>query len=127
MEADGCRQDRHPVKKPPKKKRIPPRRKPLKKRWVEVLEFKLPSQAELDRMEARDRAMLEGMPPEVREEWNRLMELPLPEDAELDPVDQARLSEILNQHETPVSEEEIARHVADIVREREARGSVSEP
>ena len=115
------------MKKPPKKKRIPPRRKPLKKRWVEVLEFKLPSLAELDRMEARDRAMLEGMPPEVREEWKRLMELPLPEDAELDPVDQARLSEIMDQYETPVSEEEIARHVADIEREREARGTVSEP
>ena len=115
------------MKKPPKKKRIPPRRKPLKKRWVEVREYRLPSLAELDRMEARDRAMLEGMPPEVREEWNRLMERPLPEDAELDPVDQARLNEILEQYETPVSEEEIARHVADIMREREAKGTLSEP
>ena len=115
------------MKKPPKKKRIPPRRKPLKRRWVEVREYKLPSLAELDRMEARDRAMLEAMPPEVREEWDRLMKLPLPEEAELDPVDQARLNEILDQYEMPVPEEKIARHVADIVREREARGPVSEP
>ena len=50
-----------------------------------------------------------------------------PEDAELDPADQARLGDTLDQYETPVSEEVIARHVADIVREREARRSASEP
>ena len=113
------------MKKPPKKKRIPPRRKPLKKRRAGVPELALPSLADFDRMEARNRAMLEGMPPEVREEWDRLMEGP--EDAELDPADQARLDDILDQYETPVSDEVIARHVADIVREREARGTVSEP
>lgn len=115
------------MKKPPKKKRIPPRRKPLKKRWVEVLEFGLPSLAELDRMEARDRAMREGMPTEVREEWDRLMALPLPEDAGLDPADQARVRDIQDRYRPLVSEEEIARHVADIAREREAGGTVSEP
>lgn len=112
------------MKKPPKKTRIPPRRKPLKKRRAGTSEFALPSQTDFDRMEARDRAMLEGMPPEVREEWNRLMALP--EDAELDHADQARLDEILDQYETPVSEEVIARHVADVVREREARRTASE-
>lgn len=115
------------MKKPPKKKRIPPRRKPLKRRWVEVLEFKLPGLAELDRLEARDRAMLERMPPEVRQEWDRLMALPLPEDGELDPADQARVREIQDQYRTLVSEEEIARHTADIVCERDAKGTVSEP
>ena len=69
--------------------------------------------------------MLEGMPAEVREEWDRLMEHP--EDAELDPADQARLDDILDQYETPVPEEVIARHVTDIVREREARRTASEP
>ena len=118
------------MKKPSKKKRTPPRRKPLKKRWVGVLEFKPPSQAEppnqaeSDRVEAYDRAMLEGMPPEVREEWNRLIKLPL---SKLEPADQARLDGIVDQYETPVSEEEIARHVADIVREREAKETVPEP
>ena len=113
------------MKKPPKEKRIPPRRKPLKKRRAGAPEFALPSQMDFDRLEARNRAMLEGMPPKVRDEWNRLMELP--EDAELDPADQARLDEILDQYETPVSEKEIARHVADIVRERVARRAASEP
>ena len=112
------------MKKPSKKKRIPPRRKPLKKRRVDALELALPSLAGFDRLEARNRAMLEGMPPEVREEWDRLMEGP--EDAELDPAGQARLDDILDQYETPVSEEAIARHVADIVREREARRTASE-
>ena len=112
------------MKKPPKKKRIPPRRKLLKKRRADGLKLALPSQADFDRMEARDRAMLEGMPPEVRDEWNRLMDGP--EDAELDPAGQARLDDILEQYETPVSEEVIARHVADIGREREARRTVPE-
>ena len=113
------------MKKPPKKKRTPPRRKPMKKRWAGAPEFALPSQMGFDRLEARNRAILEGMPPEVREEWDRLMDLP--EDAELDPADQARLDEILDQYETPVPETEIARHVADIVREREAKRAASEP
>ena len=115
------------MKKPPKKKRISPRRKPLKWRGARMMRFALPSLAGFDRMEARSRAMLERMPPEVREEWERLMELPFSEDDELDPVDQARLDEILDQYEDTVPEEDIARHVADIVREREAEKTAPEP
>ena len=91
------------------------------------MKFALPSLANFDRMEARSRTMLERMPPEVREEWDRLIELPLSEDDELDPADQARLNEILEQYEDSVPEEDIARHVADIVREREAKGTAPEP
>ncbi len=87
----------------------------------------MPSQASFDRMQARDRAMRERMPPEVREEWDRLMEPPPSEDDELDPAGQARLDEILEQYEDAASEEDIARHVADIVREREAREAAPEP
>ena len=125
MRPADAKQNRRPMKKPSKKKRIPPRRKPLRKRQASALELTLSSQADFDRLEARNRAMLEGMPPEVREEWDRLIEGS--EDAELDPADQARLDDILEQYETPVSEAVIARHVADIVREREARRTVSEP
>ena len=76
---------------------------------------------DFDRLEARNRAMLEGMPAE----WDRLMEGP--DDAELDPAGQARLDEILDQYETPLSGETIARHVADTVREQEARKAASKP
>ncbi len=115
------------MKKPPKKKRISPRRKPLKWRGARAPRFALPSLANFDRMEARERAMLERMPPEVREEWDRLMEPPLSEDDELDPAGEARLDEILEQYEDTVSEEDIARHVAEIVREREAERTAPEP
>ena len=115
------------MKKPPKKKRIPLRRKPLKRHGAMIMKFVLPSLTGFDRMEARSRAMLERMPPEVREEWDRLIELPLPEDDELDPADQARLDEILEQYEDTVSEEDIARHVVNIVREREAKKNTREP
>ena len=115
------------MKKPPKKKRISPRRKPLKWQGARMMKFRVPSLAGFDRMEARDRAMLERMPPEVREEWDRLMELPLSEDGELEPADQARLDEILEQYEDIASDEDIARHVADIVREREAGETAPEP
>ena len=115
------------MKKPPKKKRIPPRRKPLKWQGVRTMKFALPSLADFDRMEARSRAMLERMPPEVREEWDRLIKPPLSEDDELDPADEARLDEILEQYEDTVPEEDIARHVVDIVREREVKRNAPEP
>lgn len=115
------------MKKPPKKKRIPSRRKPLKWHGARTMKFALPSLANFDRMEARDRAMLERMPPEVREEWERLIEPPLSEDDEPDPADEARLDEILKQYEDTVSEEDIARHVVDIVREREIKQTAPEP
>lgn len=115
------------MKKPPKKKRIPSRRKPLKWQGAKTIKYAVPSMANFDRMEARDRAMLERMPPEVREEWNRLMEPPLSEDDELDPAGEARLDEILKQYEDSVSEEDIARHVVDIVREREVERTAPEP
>ncbi len=114
------------MKKPPKKKRISPRRKPLKSHRL-MMRFVVPSLASLDQMKARDRAMREKMPPEVREEWDRLMELPLSEDDELNPAVEARLDEILEQYEDASSEEDIARHVVDIVREREAREAAPEP
>lgn len=114
------------MKKPPKKKRIPARRKPLKGLGPRTVRFAVPSLANLDRLEARDRAMLERMPPEVREEWKRLIELPLSENDELDPADEARLDEILEQYEDVASEEDVARHVADIVREREAESTAPE-
>ena len=115
------------MKKPPKKKCIPPRRKPLKWHGARTTKFALPSLAVFDRMEARSRAMLERMPPEVREEWDRLIKLPLSEDDELDPADEARLDEILEQYEDTVPEEDIARHVVDIVREREVKRTAPEP
>ncbi len=115
------------MKKPPKKKRISPRRKPLKGLGARTVKFALPSLADLDRLEACDRAMLEKMPPEVRKEWERLIELPISEGDELDPVDEARLNEILEQYEDIASEEDIARHVADIVHEREVEGAAFEP
>ena len=115
------------MKKPPKKKRIPPRRKPLKGHGAMAVKFALPSLASFDRMEARERAMLERMPPEVREEWDRLVAPPLSEGDELDPADEARLDEILEQYEDTVSEEDIARHVAEIVRERETKETAPEP
>lgn len=115
------------MKKPSKKKRISPRRKPLKSHGPMMKRFALPSLASFDRLEARDRAMREGMPPEVREEWDRLMGLPPLEDHELDPADQARLDEILEHYEDAVLEEDIARHVMDIVREREAKETIPEP
>ena len=115
------------MKKPPKKKLIPLRRKPLKGHGARTMKFASPSLANFDRMEARSRAMLERMPPEVREEWDRLIELPLSEDDELDPADEARLDEILEQYEDAVPEEDIARHVVNIVREREVKGSAPEP
>ena len=115
------------MKKPPKKKRISPRRKPLKGLGAKTVRFALPSLANFDRLEARDRAMLERMPPEVRKEWERLIELPLSEGDELDPADEARMDEILEQYEDLASEEDIARHIADIVREREAESAALEP
>ena len=115
------------MKKPSKKKRISPRRKPLKSRGLMMARFAMPSPANFDRLDARDRAMRERMPPEVQAEWDRLMELTLPEGHELDPVDEDRLDELLEQYEGAASEEDIARHVADIVREREAREAAPEP
>ena len=115
------------MKKPPKKKRIAPRRKPLKSHGLMMMRFPRLNLANLDRLEARDRAMRERMPPEVREEWDRLVAPPLSEDDEPDPADEARLDEILEQYEDVASEEDIARHVADIVREREAREAAPEP
>lgn len=115
------------MKKPSKKKRISPRRKPLKGLGARTVRFAPLSLADFDRMEARDRAMLEIMPPEVRDEWKRLIELPSSEGDELDPADEARLDEILERYEDLASEEDIARHVADIVREREAESAALEP
>ena len=71
--------------------------------------------------------MLEKMPPDVRKEWERLIELPISEGDELDPADEARLDKILEQYEDIASEEDIARHVADIVHEREVEGTASDP
>ena len=110
------------MKKPPKRKRVAPRRKPLRQPGAarpatRLAARVLPSQVDFDRLEARDRAMRAAMPPAVREEWDRLMAT----DEEPGPDQQARLEALLDQYDTPVSASELERHVADIRREREAK------
>ena len=71
-----------------------------------------------DEAEAYDRAMLDRMSPEVREEYLRLVQL---DDGNLSPENDARFDEIYKEFNHWPPPEIMAQHLADIAREREQK------
>ena len=107
-----------------KAKRTPPRRKLTHKeaaarkaaflaRDSQPLPFDEPGfgmAAEDDEIQARNRAMQEMMPPDVRQEW-----------LSPDQLSDDRYSAILDEYDGQVTPEAMARHLADVRREREEK------
>ena len=107
------------MKKQTKGKRTPPRRKPIRKpKMLMPRQYSEDSQELTDRVEAHERAMRERMPPAVLEDYLRLRPI---DDDDMSPADDARMGEILERYDGRAPQDVMARHLADIAREREQK------
>ena len=107
------------MKKQAKSKRPPPRRKPIRKPIPQKSSqggFHLTQ--ELREVEAEQRAMRESMPPGVLEEYFRIMKI---DDDDLSEEDDARIEKIFDEYMRVPPQDVMARHLADIAREREQK------
>lgn len=109
------------MKKQVKGKRTPPRRKPIHKPMMQrPRQYAEDSQELADSVEAHERAMRERMPPAVLADYLRLLPI---DDDDMSPVDYARMGAILEAYDGRTPPDVMARHLADIAREREQKAA----